>query len=580
MTTTDSKYRKPTTLDHLRELRMRSCGDALDLFRPQAHQEEFFRSMATEILLGGGNRGGKTLCAAIWFAAYCLNKSITFRDGTKICPRRAHQNNRKLTFWIVCYDWNYVGSTIYRSLFEPGMFKIIMDKETMEWVAYDPTNPDHKSRENECRPSPPLIPRHRMKPQDEWSWENRKDLQFRRADSVDDTFSIFIYPSSQKEAKAGDPVDAIWIDENLQYDKHYAEYTARLSDYRGRLLWSSWAKMGSPALIRVRDKANEQLSLPKEQRVVERFTFEFNKNAFIPQESKTDRAASWTESERRQRDLGEFIDDDYLMYFGFNKRTHNAVPEHEELDNAVSRAIRQNNGAIPPNWRRDLILDPGTAHPAILLVATPPPSLGECYIAYDEIYPGRATAEDLARIINDRHRGEVFQTFIIDSHAARQTPLGFGSTVGDNYTKVFSQYQVKCVETGSHFLPGSDNVEARCQMLIDALLIRPDGTPKFRVMVNRCPNLVKQFEECMRAVDSDNNALNVPAKGQKLDVLVCAEYFISRRVRYVPPKRDAYDPDDLVAAFERRAQYFNRLRQNSGSGAYSPVASFGPPARN
>lgn len=573
---TPEKRKEITVIDKARELDQRGAT-ALELFRPQPHQEEFFTSDATEILLGGGNRSGKTLCAAAWFAAYVQDKPITFRDGRKFYPRRAHQRNRKLTFWLVCYDWNYVGSTMYRVLFEEGQFKKILDKETLRWVAYDPTNPEHKARELEARPAPPFIPQSAMIPRDEWSWENRKDLQFKRADAKDGSFSIFVYPSSQKEAKAGDPVDCIWIDENIQYEKHYSEYQARLSDYRGRLLWTTWSKVGSVALLRQREKAKIQKELPREKRVIEHFVFEFNKNAFIPDESKADRAAGWSDSERRQRDLGEFIDDDYLMYFAFNVKTHEAVPDHQELDDQVAKAIRENNGAIPANWRRDLILDPGTAHPAVLLVATPPPSLGECYVAYDEIYPGRATADDVARIIMDRHKGEIFQTFIIDNHAARRTPEGFNMTIGDNYSSVFGKHGLKCCETGTYFLPGSDNIPIRCQMLLDALLIRSDGRPKFRVISRQCPNLVKQLQECMRATDSDGHALDVPAKGQQIDVLQCAEYFVSRRVKYIVPKRETVDENPFLDRIKRMEDMFATLAHNRG-GNDREMVSFGPPS--
>ena len=106
---------------------------------------------------------------------------------------------------------------------------------------------------------------------------------------------------------------------------------------------------------------------------------------------------------------------------------------------------RQNNWQPPSNWTRELILDPGTSKPAVLFVAIPPPTLGEYYVVYDELYPGRADADQLAKMIKVKMQGYPFYRFIIDQRAGKQTPMGFKISIAENYARAFEENNISPV---------------------------------------------------------------------------------------------------------------------------------------
>lgn len=530
-----------SVLDAMKELDSRRV-DALDIFRPLPHQEAFYDFTSSEILLMGGNRSGKTVNGAVWFAAYLLDREITFRDGSKHRPRPAWQRKRPLLAWTVGYNWDHIGQTIYRVLFKDGLFDMIRDIETDQWVAYDPLNPSHVERKDHRRPAPALIPRGFMPKLNEWSWEDKKARQFKMVTSVDESVTLCAYPSTAPEAKAGDPVGLIWIDERLDDDSFLPEYQARLTDYRGRLLWTSYPADKSVQLRRMERRALSQEKEGVQNPTTQMLRLPSSDNAFLSQDALRDRNMSWSEQERRQRDSGEFTDDEIVMYYNFSPETHDAMPDNYLPHDRVAKILHENNGMPPKHWRRDMILDPGTNHPAILFVATAPPDVcgGRIqYIAYDEIYPGRMDADKIIQMAALRHGQEVFQSFIIDGHAGRIYPTGFTIKVEDVYQQANANHGLRSVSTGHMFQHGSDNIEARGQLLLDAFSTKDDGLPTFRVVVKKCPHLVRQLTETLRQVVAEESGvkqtLDRPAKNQAMDVLVCAEYFISMKPKYIRP---------------------------------------------
>ncbi len=392
-----------------------------------------------------------------------------------------------------------------------------------------------KGREKDKKPSFPLIPPSEI---ERFSWNKKGTNEFDLCVLKNGTH-IAAYPSTG-DVKQGDPVDHIWIDEAIQYPSHVAEWQARLSDNKGRLLWSSWPRMSNSALVdmtkRAQEQAEEVANGERSHADVEEFVLTFTDNPFIDDDEKRKRLEGWSEDERRARDKGEYITDNFLIYPQFNKAVHCAIPLDPEDDDALAGILRQRNGEPPANWTRELILDPGTQRPGILFCAVPPPGFGPYLVVYDEIYGKRWDADAIAKECKKRFGPYKFNRFIIDGQAARQTPMGFGVTIGKNYERAFRAEKLFCMETEERFTPGSSDELGRIQLVQAAMVIQKDGLPRLRVNIQKCPRLVEQLSTNVKAMEKEEIS-EKPLKGQKDDLRVCLEYWISRSPHYVLPVR-------------------------------------------
>lgn len=370
-------------------------------------------------------------------------------------------------------------------LFQPGAFSIIRDETSGEWRAYMAWDEADRKREKEKRPAPAFIPARLIDPKG-WAWENKAERVFSVCRLRDGT-EIHAY-SSQGEPKQGDPVDVIWIDEDVAYSRHLAEWQARLSDRKGRLFWSAFPKSSNNALITLSDRAEEQRDRPNPD--VTETVLTFSANPHIDADEKRKRLEGWDENERRSRDLGEFLTDNVLMYPTFSVHLH-GIPAKQaprEID-----AIIAHDG-VPMDWTNYLVLDPGHAHPAILMASVPPPELGDFVVLWGECYPSRVDAHELARQAVGVASGRYFEAFIIDGHAGRQTPMGFGRTVRQQYSEAFEKVGLVSRLSGSGFIAGSDNIESRTMLVREWLAIRADGTPKLRIIDEGTKILQKQMK--------------------------------------------------------------------------------------
>lgn len=553
-----------TAVDAIRELRRRKI-DGVAMFRPmRGAQEDFFRCVSSEVLLRGGNRSGKSVCVSVRFAAIARGMDITTHGGERITMRRPWQQNRPLLMWVVGFDQKHIGQTIHRLLFRPGLYKIIRDEITGDWRAWDPTRPEDAARRDQTKLSPPLIPESEI---ETIAWEDARAKIFTSVTLKNGT--VICAYSSKGEVKAGDPVDEIWIDEAIHNSGHYPEWQARLSDERGRLVWSSWPKRDNPALREITRRAKHKKENPTSHDDVSEFILKFSNNKFIDPGERDKRLAGWSEEDRIARDEGEYALDSLRMYPTFSKYIHCAYGEFPESDDKLAAVLRANNGQPPADWTRALILDPGTASPAILGIAIPPPEdFGDYAVPYRELYPGRCDADGLARLARSAFFGEVFEWFIIDAHAARTTPMGFSGSVGSNYSRAFREQSLFCRTTGSVFMPGSDMVESRIQKVQEAMVIRSNGRPYLRIVTHLCPNLVKQLEEYERDEREGPQGiiqLDKPAPNQRIDVAVCAEYGLSHDLHYVPRPLGEIRNEFMNRSFDRW------LRQQDRDGEAAPV---------
>lgn len=517
--------------------------DGLLMFRPLPTQESIFRSWASELLTRGGNRSGKSTVCAIKFAAVARGLSVIFPSGEEVEQRTPWQKDRPLLMWCIGLKWDHVGDTLWRVLFRPGLYKIIRDEVTSRWRAFNPYTDKH--RELECKPSFPLIPMSEVKGGLEGiAWEDKKQFQFNTIELKNGTI-IKAYASTA-EVKMGDPVDYIWIDEKIARVNHYPEWQARLSDTKGRIVWSSLSDMNS-ALLRIDKRASDQkrevAQGVRDKADVESYVLKYSANPFIDDDEKRKRVEGWDEDERKLRDEGEFLVGNIKVYPTFNRDVHCAVYQNADEDDELSKILRKRNGEPPGDWTRELILDPGTAKPGVLFGAIPPRKYwvgnDPYYVIYNELFGLRIDADEIAKRAKTIVGEYSIQRFIIDGMAARQTPMGFSGTIGQNYSRAFQENGLLCQESGAAFTPGDPNWSTRSQIVESWLRIRTNGRPLLRIVVDRCPNLVEQMESNLKAIQNGPNGetivLDMPARGQKDDVRNCLEYWASRAPKYVMP---------------------------------------------
>ncbi len=486
--------------------RTRRRKDALRLYEPMVEQEAFHQSLATERLLRGGNRGGKSVAGYIEDARCALG----------LDPHNKFPIDRPLRIWLICYNEGQIGRTAYRLLFCRGAFDIIRDLKTGEWRSYQPWDPEDVAREQEVKPAPPLIPP-RFAPPESFAWKDKGRrifnvcrLKFPPGHPMDGT-EIHAFPSGG-EPPSGDPVDLIHIDEDLVYARHVAEYQSRLSDTKGRLIWTARPHMRNDALIRMSVRAEEQAD--RAQPDVEEFRLTYSSNPFIDSDEKRKRLEGWSEEERRARDAGEFLFDTVLMYPSFHMDVHGIPAKHGRTKLDEMLADRQ----VPPNATRYMVVDPGHTVCAVLFAFVPPPGYGDVVVAYDELYLKQCDAAKFARAVEPKVAGHQFHAFIIDDHGSRVTQLGSGLTVRQQYSDELRARRIASRITGHGFLKGSDDVPARSAEVRRWLARRPDGTTRFRFFRDTMPNLVSEFRNYRKRIGVDETQDKpVPGKDHLCD---------------------------------------------------------------
>lgn len=523
----------------LREKMLRS-KEALRLYRPMPTQELVHRSAASERIVRGGNQSGKTSAVAAEVASAATGIPIIGGDGNPV-PFR-YPTNRPLKIWIIGYDEKHIGQTLHRMLFtNDNGLQIIKDQKTGLYRSYCPWDPADKAREHECEPMPPFIPQRFLK-KDSFAWKDARANVFTCCTLKNGT-EIYAY-SSKADPKQGDQVDLIWIDEDIEWPKHVAEWQARLSKRRGRLIWSSFPRSSNDALFAMSERAKEQRDRPDPD--VFEIVLKFSDNPFMDDNEKRKRLESWSEAERIARDTGEFLTHTISMYPNFNRHVH--CTPHDRKDK-LDEFLEQNNWKIPDDWTHYLVLDPGHAKPAVLLAAVPPEELGDFVVCYGEVFVPRTDAFQTARFTAEKIRGKYFHTFLIDSHAGRQTPGGFNKTIGQQYADAFRHEGLRSTESGSSFIPASDNVEAGIGLVREWLAIRKNGTAKLKILTAFCPNLIRQLESYRKHVVQDE-AKDKPAPNQKDDLCDCLRYLAAYEPRWVPPEQQIVAASPAYRGFQ------------------------------
>lgn len=453
--------------------------EALRLYKPMPAQEEFHKCNASECLLQGGNRGGKSLAAFAEDARAVLNldpyKKYPERDGVLA---------------IVGYKEWHIGNVIYPYLFRAGAFKIIRDEETEEWRVYRPWVPQDMARKDQAKPAPPLIPRRLV---EKIVWKDRGKNIFSSA-FLTTGWEIKAF-SSNSRPDQGYQADLIHIDEDVINPQWYEEAKGRLIDREGRLIWSALPHDDNDAIARFVERAETQAEEhsaggQKPSSVVVRLTME--ENPYLPAKAKADAIAGWKsmgDEVYRKRALGELITDSVMMYPMWSRGLHDVHSYVGRFGRLIDKYIESQS--VPRDWCLRLAVDPGHHTAAAVFVATPPGA--EFHLVYDEIYIHGCTAAKIAKSLREKTKDRWFQSFLIDAHGGNLTSLDTGISPREAYESELAKLSVRCADSGSTFFPGCSIIAYREELMRGMLSVDGSGRPQIICDFERCPNLEREM---------------------------------------------------------------------------------------
>jgi hypothetical protein len=527
-------------------------------YEPQPQQDACHASRATYRLVAGGWRSGKSTTGYTEDARAALGC-----DPYDKYPKPTV--DYKLRIWIIVFDEKQIGRTVYRSLFEPGLFFIIRDLKTGMWRTFHPD--EDAARTDQKLPAPPLIPPEMIA---EWGWDNRAQRIFNVCRLTNGT-EIYAFTSGA-EPPTGDPVDLVHIDEDIKNAAYIPELQARLSDRKGRFIWTCRPRMKNDALVKMHKRAEEERALPVAERDVEEFRLSFSGNPYIDGGEKKKRLRDWkSDQERRNYDQGEFVFDDVLMYPDFSPETH-GVPAVASVPDRFELSLR--SGVVPADWTRYLYIDPGYGIMAGLFLAVPPPEpFGDYVLAYDELYVQQAHVEDFSDQAAKKMEGQAFYAFVIDDHGSRTHNAQSRVTLREQLAGEFKRRRISSETTGHNFILGCDDVEGRCSIVRSWLRIRECGTPKFRVLVNRCPNLVREFTGYYRKIV--DGVITDRPRSTKFHLMDCLGYGAAHNPKYFRVSLPEKQWSPAYAAFMRDKK---RAQEQGGDRIYLGPGT--PPAHS
>lgn len=553
-----------------------SDHDALSLFRVMETQLRAVNSPASQMLIRGGNRSGKSILGAAIVASAARGRRLIGPDDKPLPYYR--QPGIPQLIWVIGKGESHIGSTMYRLLFKPGQFPIFKDPATGKLKAA--RNWQEKAiGQKQGLISPPFIPESEI-----------EKINFKVAGAdyfhvckLKNGTRIETYVSSG-DVKMGDPVDVIWIDEDIEYPGYVNEWLARLPDKKGRFLWTAWPWSDNWALTGMSHRAKEQ-EVRKKPDLIE-LKLSFAQNPFIDDDEKRKAMEAWGASgsdELKSRVDGEFAIGEKLMYPNFSTGVHGCPRSNQSPEappDPLAVALLQTDYEPPKDWTRYLFYDPGHTTTAILFVAVPPPeTFGDFAVAYDELYLHCLDAAQVAERVRPKLAGVAFEDFVIDMRFSRQTIAALGRNQYEIFAEVWGKLGFRSVRSGSGFSLASDNKDAGCEAVRMWLTVRGNGTPKFRFVPSRCPNLLMEMQAYRKTIHKEMSN-DKPGTHQRDHLCDDLRYAAMHGCPYVPPPDPhSFQPKDPVyLAFQRHKEGLRGASPKSEfptfhCGAGSPAAA-------
>lgn len=424
----------------MEEMARRNC-EALKLYVPFGESLRFHKSQAKTRIIIGSVRSGKTN-AATSEAAMCATGTHPWRKFPK--------ENAKL--YIVGWDQEFIGKVLVPKMLEPGAFRIIRDEVTKKWRPVLPDQEYDKANQEKWRDSPPFLPPRFVK---SINWESRKDNVARDIELINGT--RLSYYSSKGAPQRGSEIDFAMVSEEMENKSWPRELQRALVKRGGCFVYEATPISGSSWLW----NAYQSAHIPgADQRLIETFSLYVKNNIYISEQDRQDFFNGLqTDQERRVYWDGEFMLGEAIVYPEFKRDVH--VVESFEP---------------PDEWNRYMVVDPGVTVCAVTFWAVPPPKGNDGKVSprwherhcFDELYIKRCSAAVLAEQVKSkmgRWASGGFQAFLIDGRMGRQSQMGSGRTVQYEYAEALRERGVYSRMTGSDFLRGSDNIQAREQAL-------------------------------------------------------------------------------------------------------------------
>lgn len=516
------------------ELKSREL-EALNIYRPSPQQELIHRCKASEILVIGGNRSGKSLCTFV-------------EDARAVCNKDPYNKYpEKGTLVIVGKDWRHIGLVCYQLLFKPGAFRIIKDEQTGDWRTFDPSK--DADRRGESVPAPPLIPERLVK---STSWV-LKSANYIQSCELHTGWTIYFF-SSEGDPVQGFQTDRCHIDEDINNENWVPEMQARIVDRKGVFTWSAMPHSTNNALLGLKERAEEQEQLHGDASQIRHFKLRFLDNQFLDEEEKKKSIERWASvglDTLRQRAEGDFIVDSILMYPNFSMDIHG----HSLSDLPGNQ--------IPREWTRYAVIDPGHTVTGVLFAAVTTDE--SMILVYDQLYIRQCNARIFGEQFEKKTRGRHFHAFIIDAHGARIRDIGSGRLPSEQYTEQLVERNIRSHVTGASFIAGCDDIPARTEATRQMLHIRPNGTPLLRVLRNSCPDLereIKRYRKKVNYVSGIAVVTDAPNTRGDCHLVQCMEYLCAYRPSYHKPPIQPEEEPWWVKVVERRKKM---LAQEQGS---------------
>jgi len=500
--------------------------EALRLYLPTPTQAEMHACKASEIIVLGGNRSGKSLSTFVEDA-----RAVTGTDPHEKYP--AKDGN----LVIIGRDWKHIGMVVYPMLFRAGAFKIIKDKQTHAWRAFNPTA--DADRIAEAKPAPPLIPPRMVK---KISWL-LKSASYIQSAELTNGWKIYFF-SSEGEPPQGFQANRVHIDEDLSSEAWLPEMQARLSDRKGVLCWSAMPHSKNDSLAGLSERADNAVQAGNPNPDIVKFVLRFLDNPHIDADEKRKNLERWAalgEDVLRMRSEGEFVTDSILCYPTFTMTVH-----------GYDRADLPQN-VVPPEWTRYAVVDPGHAVTSVLFAAVPPDE--QMVLVYDQLYIRQCNAVIFGEKFAEKVKGQSFHAFIIDMHGGRIREIGSGRLPVELYSEQLRQRNVSSAVTGSSFLAGCDDIGARMAATQNYMHIRPEGTPALRVLRGSCPDLereLKRYKKKVNYLAGTYIVTDQPNTRGEVHACQCLEYLCAYRPKYHKPKVEIQDEPWYVDWVRRR----------------------------
>jgi hypothetical protein len=512
--------------------------EGLALYRPLPVAEGFHRSTARIRLLDGPNQCGKTLAAEVEVARALL--------GLDPYGKYPKHNGRALA---VAHEGDHISQVTWKTLTQPGAFSIIRDEHTQRWRSVrfqsdDPTklDPYDAAYREKWREAPPLLPERLI----QVAWDDR-GRGIPRVVKVPSTGWKMLWRSSKGDAVRGVQLHLWHFDEEIGNQDFLPECLRACMRYGGRGFWSATPQTGGPQLYDLRDQADHGSG------GVEAYSLSLIDNPFYTEEEKQAFYDQLSEDEREVRYYGRYPRAGLRVYPMF----------------AVMGIHGYEFTEVPSNHCRVAAVDPGTQHCGTVFAAIDPDD------AHVSVYDAMdLRSADAGRWADEMYRqqGEhAFEAIVMDERAGKQHPMGHAKNIAEHYWEALRRRGIKPRVLGpmSGFFPGSGDVEARQEALLDWMAVRGTGpfagSPRLKVARGRVPMLERQIKAAQMEMPQygKRTKSNKRMKLQE-DVLVCLEYLAAHNPFYREPVKIETEQTspawDKYVGFKKRRKERQRRR--------------------